>query len=399
MALEDSLFGPMLTSDAMAEATSARAWVEAMLAFESALARAEAGVGLVPPEAATEIGRACAEGGFDPAVLGDQARLSGNPAVALVARLRSLLPPGLASYAHLGATSQDALDTATMLVLRRAGELVTVDLVRLAEGSAGLAARYRSTPMAGRTLLQQARPTTFGCKAAGWLVAVLAAAAGVRHALDHALAVQLGGPVGTLDGLGGRGPAVVEALAGELGLSVPLLAWHNERSRVVVWAGALAVAAGTAAKIALDVALLMQSEVGEAAEPAAPGRGGSSSMPHKRNPALSVAVQAAWRTAQHQHGLLLGAMVGEHERAAGAWQAEPHALSELCRAVGAAVSVTADMVAGLEVSPERMAANLRLMGPDGQPGEAMAASVAGAEDCVDRALAHYRSRKESQHHG
>jgi 3-carboxy-cis,cis-muconate cycloisomerase len=211
--------------------------------------------------------------------------------------------------------------------------------------------------MVGRTLLQPALPVPFGLKAAGWLAAVLDVAATV-DALGPRLAVQLGGAAGTLASLGDDGPAVTTALAARLGLAEPLLPWHTARQRIAEIAAALGTAAGTAAKIALDVALLMQAEVGEAAEPAAPGRGGSSTMPHKRNPVLATGARAAARRAVAQVPLLLGAVEAEHERAAGAWHAEWPALTELLRAAGGAVAAAADIVGGLEVIPGRMAAHL-----------------------------------------
>jgi 3-carboxy-cis,cis-muconate cycloisomerase len=392
------LFGLVLTTDDMAAATSDRSWVRAMLAFEAALATAEARAGVIPPEAAGAVRRCCArDADFDAADLGRQGRLSGNPAVALVAALRRRLPEGTAPWAHFGATSQDVVDTALMLVLRQVLDLVLGDLARTAEAVAGLAERYRSTPMVARTLLQHALPTTFGRKAAGWLVAVVEVTDNLDHIRRHRLAVQLGGPEGTLAALGPHGPRVVEELASELGLSVPVMAWHTDRTRVAEAAAALALAAGGAAKIALDVSLLMQNEVGEAFEPAAEGRGGSSSMPHKRNPAMSATVGAAWRRAQGLNAILLGAVAQEHERAAGAWQAEALTFSELCRAAGGAVSVSADIASGLEVDTVRMAHNLGL-GHDPAPGTGRGANqgeapawLGAAEALVDRALAQYRN--------
>jgi 3-carboxy-cis,cis-muconate cycloisomerase len=235
-------------------------------------------------------------------------------------------------------------------------------------------------------VLQQAAPTTFGRKAAGWLVALNEGGDAVRHTGQHGLAVQLGGPAGTLSALGRAGPTVVQDVASLLGLAVPVLPWHTDRSRVVAAAGALVLCAGTAAKIALDVSLLMQNEVDEVREPPLPGRGASSSMAHKCNPSMATAVNAAWRRALGSYGVILGAMAQEHERAAGAWQAEPETMSELCRSAGGAISVVADMLEGLEVNTEAMAKNL-------------AASVVGSEATmstellVDKALADHRKRQ------
>ena len=386
---EGGLFVSVLTTDAMVVATSDRLWLRAMLDFEVALARAEARVGVIPSEAAEAIERCCrSDQDFDPVALGRAGRLSGNPAVALVGALRESLPEQTARWAHFGATSQDMVDTALMIVLRQALRLVLGDLGRAKDAAAGLAERYRSTPMAARTLLQQALPTTFGRKAAGWLVALTEVTEGLDHVYFHRLAVQLGGPAGTLASLGEQALRVVDEVASELDLRAPVLPWHTDRARVVEASSALALSAGVAAKIALDVSLLMQTEVGEAFEPSAPGRGGSSSMSHKRNPAMATSVIAAWRRAQGQSAVLLGAMPQEHERAVGAWQAEPETLSELCRSVGGAVSVTADILEGLEVDTVRMARNLELTkNVLGNDLSGVASSLAQSEALVDRALA------------
>ena len=389
---EGGLFVSVLTTDAMTAATSDRSWLRAMLDFEVALARAEARAGVIPTGAAEAIEQCCRrDHDFDPVALGRAGRLSGNPAVALVGAVRERLAGQAAPWAHFGATSQDMVDTALMLVLRQALGLILGDMDRAKEAAAGLAERYRSAPMAARTLLQQALPTTFGRKAAGWLVALSEVTDGLEHVLHHRLALQLGGPAGTLASLGEHALGVVDEVASELGLLVPVLPWHTDRARVVEASSALALCAGAAAKVALDVSLLMQTEVGEVFEPFAPGRGGSSSMPHKRNPAMAATVTAAWRRAQGQSAVLLAAMPQEHERAVGAWQAEPETISELCRSVAGAVSVTADILEGLEVDTARMARNLDL-GKDalGDDVPNVSRSLKPAEALVDRALASYR---------
>jgi 3-carboxy-cis,cis-muconate cycloisomerase len=389
---EGGLFVSVLTTDAMTAATSDRSWLRAMLDFEVALARAEARAGVIPTGAAEAIEQCCRrDHDFDPVALGRAGRLSGNPAVALVGAVRERLEGQAAPWAHFGATSQDMVDTALMLVLRQALGLILGDMDRAKEAAAGLAERYRSAPMAARTLLQQALPTTFGRKAAGWLVALSEVTDGLEHVLHHRLALQLGGPAGTLASLGEHALGVVDEVASELGLLVPVLPWHTDRARVVEASSALALCAGAAAKVALDVSLLMQTEVGEVFEPFAPGRGGSSSMPHKRNPAMAASVTAAWRRAQGQSAVLLAAMPQEHERAVGAWQAEPETISELCRSVAGAVSVTADILEGLEVDTARMARNLDL-GKDalGDDVPNVSRSLKPAEALVDRALASYR---------
>ncbi len=306
----------------MQEAVSDVAWVQAMLDVEAALARAEARCGLIPAEAAEAIAGCCRADRFDVAALGRGAAPSGTPVVPLVRAMTAAVPREAAGYVHWGATSQDVIDTAMMLIARRGLDLLLDDLERVATACAALAERHRATLISARTLLQQALPTTFGLKAAGWLVATLEARDRLAEVRHRRLAVQLGGAAGTLAALEGRGLEVSRELAGELDLPEPALPWHTARARVAELGAALGVAAGTMAKIARDVALMMQTEVGEAFEPAAPGRGGSSTLPHKRNPVAAVEVDACFRGVQAQAGLLLAAMVQEHERAAGAWQAE-----------------------------------------------------------------------------
>ena len=378
---EDRLFGPLSTTPEMSAAMSDEAWLRALLHFEAALARAEARAGLIPQAVAEEIAGATAGGGFDLTGIGHRAADSGTPVVPLLEALRGRLSPAGAESLHRGATSQDAVDTALMLVARHGLELLAAALDGLAAAAAGLASTHRATVMAARTLLQQALPTTFGLKAAGWLVAVHEAADRLDAYRRSRLAVQLGGPAGTLAGLGEVGVAVRQALAADLQLREPILPWHTARARVGELGGVLALAAGTAAKIALDVILLAQTEVAEVAEPAAPGRGVSSAMPHKRNPVLSVEAVAAARGVQAQAGVLLGSLVQPHERAAGEWQAEWAAVSEGFRLTAGAVARVREVLEGLEVNPERMRSNLVVTG-----------STASAQALVDLALENYQRR-------
>jgi 3-carboxy-cis,cis-muconate cycloisomerase len=354
----DQLFAPIFTSDELIDATGDRAWLQALLDAEAALARAQADCGVIPAAAAEGIAAACQQERFDAAGLGRAARRDGNPVIALVVALRAAVPEDVRSWVHWGATSQDILDSAAMLVAQRAGGLTDAELTRLARACAALTRSYRQTLMAGRTLLQPALPITFGLKAAGWLSGVLTA----RRQLNDAragLAAQLGGATGTLASLGGDGPEVVKVYARRLGLSEPGLPWHTARQHVGFLAGALGVVAGTAGKIAGDVVLMAQSEVGEVEEHEA---GGSSSMPHKRNPAAAVAALAAARRAHALLPVLFSALVAEHERAAGAWQAEWQSLSELLALAGGAAGRVADVVSSLDVSPRAMAANLDRLG-------------------------------------
>jgi len=346
----------------MLATVSDRAWVQAMLDVEAALARAEARIGLIPSKAAEGIAAQCRVDEFDVAQLGRAAVRSANPVIPLVNALRAAVPHDAAAYVHHGATSQDILDTAMMLIARRGLDLVLADLDRAAAAAATLADRHRSTVMAARTLLQQAVPTTFGLKAAGWLVAIVEAQSELARIAQARLAVQLGGAAGTMAALSDRGLDVARALAVELTLSESTVPWHTARARVVEVATALGIAAGVAGKVALDVVLLAQTEVGEASESTAAGRGSSSALPQKHNPVDAIEILAAVRGINGQVAVLLGTMVQEHERAAGAWQAEWPAFAETLRLAGGAVSRLASLLAGLQVDTERMRRNLDLSG-------------------------------------
>jgi len=355
------IFEPIVTTDELLAATDDRAWVQAMLDVESALARVEAEHGVIPASAAEVIVAGCDAALFDLDELGRAARAGGNPVIPLVATLRASLPEPARDWVHFGATSQDVLDTAAMLLVARSLPVIDADLGKLAAGCAALAETHRSTPMAGRTLLQHALPITFGQKAAGWLVAVLDVRARLAGVAPR-LAVQLGGAAGTLASLGDAGPVVLRALGDALGLAEPVLPWHTDRTRVVEIAAALGLVSGAGGKIAWDVALMMQTEVDEVREPAAPGRGGSSTLPHKRNPVGAAAVGAAERQAAAVVGMLLAGMVQEHERAVGAWQAEWQAIGALLRLAGGIAARVRETVVGLDVSREAMARNLALTG-------------------------------------
>jgi 3-carboxy-cis,cis-muconate cycloisomerase len=365
--LSSEPFTGIFVPDAIRAATSDVAWLQAMLDFEAALAAAEAEAGLIPKEAAEAIAAACDAGAFDPEAIAREARSTGIPVVPLVAALRSKLDDEAAGFAHRGATSQDVMDTAGMLVASRALELIDADLNAVAAACAGLAEEHRGTLVAGRTWLQQALPTTFGLKAAGWLDAVVSA----RERLGSlSLAVQFGGAAGTLASLGSEGDHLVALLAKRLGLEEPRLPWHTSRLRVADLGSALALAAGALEKIALDLVLLSQTEVGEVAESSAAGRGGSSTMPHKRNAVGSVLAIACARRVRGAAGVLLEAMSQEHERAAGAWQSEWAPLSEALALTGGAASALREALDGLEVRGERMRENLEATG-----GALMAESV------------------------
>ncbi len=342
----DAIFVP----DELREAVSDRAWLDAMLDFERALAEAEARAGVIPADAARAIAAASAEP-LDIDV--ERARRAGNPAEPLVAALRERVGGEAAGYVHWGATSQDALDTAAVLVCRRALVVVNRELDGVTEACARLAREHRGTVMAARTLLQQAVPTTFGLKAAGWLVAVLDAQRAVR---DWRPAVELGGAAGTLAALGDRGLDVLRLLAEELDLPEPPLPWHTNRVRLAHLSARLAVTAAVLAKIGRDVALLAQTEIGEVREP--PGSGGSSTMPHKRNPVGSALAVACAEQAGAGASAAMAALVQEHERGLGNWQAEWGALSQTLAYTGGAAAHMRVVLEGLEVDAERMRANV-----------------------------------------
>ena len=355
------------------------AWLQAMLDAEAALARARR----LPAEASGAIEAACRAELYDVAALGEASAASGNPVVPLVAALRVEVErvDGPAGEVHRGATSQDILDTAAMLVARRALAPLLDDLRGAAGAAAALARAHRATPVAGRTLLQQALPTTFGLKAAGWMTGL--DAVGTRLAAVP-LAAQLGGAAGTLDPLG---LDVAARFAAELGLEAPVLPWHTDRTRIAELAGALGAAAGAAAKAAGDVVLLAQTEVGEVRE-AQPG--GSSAMPHKRNPVAAVSALGWARQAPGLVATLLASMEQQHERAAGAWHAEWRPLTSLLLATGSAAAWLRACLEGLEVDADRMRANLDLPGgvpPEEGAGAPLDRAVASAAALVDRALA------------
>jgi 3-carboxy-cis,cis-muconate cycloisomerase len=382
-----SLFDPIFSTDEVLAATGPNAWLQAMLDVEAALAGVEAEIGLVPDDAAATIAGCCLAERFDPGELGRAARHGGNPVIPLVEALRAVVPEPAAQWVHRGATSQDILDSAAMLVTRRSIVLIDGELDGLAAACAELAARHRHTVMAGRTLLQQALPITFGVKAAGWLVGAVEVRARLGDAVRR-LAVQLGGAAGTLAAFGGEGPEVVRRLSARLGLAEPVLPWHTNRVRVADVASALGMVVGAAAKVSLDVALLMQTEVGEAAEPRP---GGSSTMPHKRNPVGAATVGAAARRAPALVSVVLAAMVQEHERALGGWQAEWQTLTELLRLAGGAAGRARETAAGLDVHVERMGDNVGMLSAKDIGALVDPSGSIGTSDAlVERALASYR---------
>ena len=355
-----SLFAGTYARGGAAAAVSDAAWFTALLDVEAALARAAARAGLVPATAADAVTSACAEPArLDLATVVARSADAGNPVPPLVRVLQDAVGPEAARAVHVGATSQDVLDTALVLLARRAIEIIEGDLAAAADAAARLARTHRDDVVMGRTLMQQALPTTFGLKAAGWLVALDGARQRLR-AVDAGLPVQYGGAVGTLAASGGAGVALRAALATDLGLVPTPIAWHTVRLPIADLAAALGAAAGVVAGVAVDVVLLAQSEVGEVTEAgegsSGGARGGSSAMPHKANPVAAISARACARRAPGLVATLLAGMEHEHERAAGAWQSEWPTLTELLTTVGSAAAWIADSLTGLRPDVDRMAA-------------------------------------------
>ena len=381
--MDEGLFGGLFARGAVAEEVGDRAWLQAMLDSEAALARASAAAGLVPAEAAEAIAAVCRAEHFDLAEIGRDAARTGTPVVGVVRGLTARAGAEAGAHVHRGATSQDVIDTAAMLVARRALGPLLEDLRGAADAAARLADAHRATVGVGRTLLQHALPVTFGLKAANWLVGLDEARVGLARVREEQLAVQLGGAVGTLASLGEAGLEVLGGMARELELAEPTGPWHTIRVRPAALAGALGLAAGVMAKVARDITLLAQTEVGEARE-GGEGRGGSSTMPHKRNPVAAVATVACAERAPGLVATMLAAMAQEHERAAGAWQGEWETGSELLRLTGSAAAWLRDALEGLEVDAARLRDNL-----DATGGLLMAESVATAlAPALGRAGAH-----------
>ncbi len=382
------LLAPMLSSAAMRAVYDDGAFLQHMLDVEAALARAEAETGVIPNAAAAPIVAACRAARFDMAALAEAATRAGNLAIPLVKALTAEVAktdPDAARYVHWGATSQDIIDTATMLTLRAAIDALLADLDRAIAGFAKLAAAHRNTAMVARTWLQHALPMPFGLKLAEYAAALHRSRGRLNALRDNGLALQFGGAAGTLAALGDKGLAVSEALARELRLPLPDAPWHTHRDRIAEAASVFAILAGTCGKIARDVSLLMQTDVGEAFEPAGAGRGGSSTMPHKRNPVAAAAALAAAAMAPNLAATIFAAQVQEHERSAGPWHVEWPTLPTLMLVTSGALAAVVDIAEGLEVDTERMRANL-----DTTHGLIMAEAVTMAlADKIGKSDAHH----------
>jgi 3-carboxy-cis,cis-muconate cycloisomerase len=343
------------------EALSDERLLAAMARFEAALAGASAQVGLVPQAAAELIAKVCAQGGFDAAALARQARDAGALTIPFVKELTARVAkvsPDAARYVHLGATSQDVLDTALVLCARQAMQRIAELAFRLGDAAAELARRHARTPCAARTLLQPAVPVTFGWKAAVWLSMLARCTAAFAHARDAALVLQFGGAGGTLSAFGDQALAIEAALGKQLDLQAPAAPWHSARDGLARLAAEAALLAGAAGKIGRDVALLMQPEIGEAAEPPAGGRGASSAMPHKHNPAVSMLALEAAQRAPGLVATFLVQMTPEHERGLGQWQSQFLTLRELLAASASGLAAMVTVLEGLEVNADRMRSNL-----------------------------------------
>ncbi|MEU1090281.1 3-carboxy-cis,cis-muconate cycloisomerase [Streptomyces sp. NPDC005892] len=363
--LDTGLLAPGRAGSPAEAATGDAAFLRALLDAEAALTRAQVCCGLAPAEAGPAVTRAADPALFDPRDLALRARSGGNPVIPLVADLRAGVAPELRGHVHRGATSQDIMDTAAMLVASRTLALVVDDLGRTTARLGVLAAEHRETPMPGRTLTQHAVPTTFGLKAAGWR-ALLLDARDRLAAVTVSLPVQLGGAAGTLAALGPQVPeardpasalAVVSAYASELGLVEPPLPWHTLRAPIGDLAGALAFTAGALGKLAVDVLTLARTEIGEVAEGSG---GGSSAMPHKANPVRATLIASAARRAPHLAATLYGSLAAEDERPAGAWHAEWEPLRDLLRLVGGSARDAVELVSGLRVFADVMREHLDL---------------------------------------
>lgn len=393
-----ALFGDVFGRGA---ALGDEAWLQAMLDTEAALARALERARLAPAGSGAAVTRAAVAANFDVAELGQLAALTGNPVPGLARMLTRAVAEAdgkAASAVHRGATSQDIMDTAAMLLARQAIAVTLTDLESAAAAASALADAHRETIMIGRTLLQQAVPVTFGLTAAGWLSGLDSAVRGLITARDERLAVQFGGAAGTLASLGERGPRVAAMLAEELSLENPPLPWHTERLRIIDVAAAMARVTAATGKIARDVTLLAQTEVGEVSEGladnskkqeeetsgggsgrgegsgttpgtgtasspgAAPRRGGSSAMPHKNNPVASIAILGCARQVPGLLATLVASAEQEHQRAAGAWHAEWQPFTEILNLASSAAVWTRELLGGLRVDTGRMAANLAAAG-------------------------------------
>lgn len=356
------LIEALSTTEPLSEVFSDKSVLRAMLDFEVALAKAEARVGVIPQSAARAIAAAAQTDAFDMTSLVKQTLRAGTPAIPIVKALTEVVRrknAAAAGFIHWGATSQDLADTALVLLLKGAKPLITSDLEKLEAALRKLSEKHKNTVMLGRTLLQAAPPITFGLKATGWLAAIQRGRAQLDQAFAQALVLQFGGASGTLAALGKKGPSIAQALAGELGMACPEAPWHTQRDRLASLVCAFGVLTGALGKMARDIALLMQNEIAEVSEPGGNGRGGSSTMPHKRNPIACALTLAAAARVPHLVASFLSAMPQEHERGVGGLQAEWPIVASVVQSSGLASSSMAETASGLKVNAAHMRANLK----------------------------------------
>jgi 3-carboxy-cis,cis-muconate cycloisomerase len=349
-------------TEPLAEVFSDLSVLQAMLDFEVALARGEAQLRIIPQSAARAIARAARAEAYDGTALARETLRAGTPGIPLVNALRKKVQQedaSAADYVHWGATSQDIADTALVLLLRKSAAIFDAELTRIEKALRVQSLRHKNTVMLGRTLLQPAPPVTLGLKAAGWLGSVRRGRARLNRAISEALVLQFGGASGTLGALEGRGIQLSELIARQLGLRVPDAPWHAHRDRLAEVVCACAILTGSLGKMARDISLLMQHEVGEVAEPGLGGRGGSSAMPHKRNPIASVIALAAANRVPGLAAAFLTQMVQEHERAAGGWQAEWPTVASVVQSTGVALASMAEVAEGFSVDSKRMRKNIQ----------------------------------------
>ena len=356
-----SIFEGFLSSSEGLQAFGDRSFVQAMLQFEASLARAQAAVGLIPESSAQSIIGTCKVDLFDTAKVVRESARAGSLAIPLVKSLKEtvgLFNPAAVAHVHFGCTSQDAIDTAMALVTRDALDLIEADVRKSVGALLELGALHAQTPVLARTLMQPASVTSFGFKCLGWAAPLQRSLQRLRVARPKALKLQLGGTVGTLSAMNGKGASVSELMAKDLKLTAPPMSWHTQRDEWVALGCELGLLTGSLGKIARDIVLMSQAEVGEVAEPEEPGRGGPSNMPHKHNPVASMVAIAASQRVPQRVAALLAVMPQEHERALGAWQAELAEWPQLVISAHGSARALAQALPGLQVDAQRMRGNI-----------------------------------------
>lgn len=358
LALDSDIFAPLFSDEEIAGLFDDEAYLRAMLEVEGALARVEASLGIFPSSAAERISKICRTAVLDPKQIGQGTQRDGVPVIALVKALREAVGKDAAPYVHWGATTQDIVDTAMVLQIRSTIRIMDQRLSLIVDCLADLANQHRTTVMAGRTHGQQALPVSFGFKVAGWLAPLLRHRKRLAEQRAGLLQLQFGGAAGTLAALGENGLAVMQRLSQELSLNLPIMPWHSQRDSFAEFAGWLSMLTASLAKMAQDVILLAQNEVGEVMESSGGDRGGSSSMPQKRNPIVSELIIAAARTNASLLSAMHNAMIQEHERATHGWQIEWLTLSQMILLTGGALKNALFLAKNLKVNANRMRQNL-----------------------------------------